>query len=161
MVIRLVAEAFKRLADNRATSLAIGLERDFILRTFKHVIYLPLTFFSKRASGVVARQIDQSDNVAPIFTAMAKELWPDLFRLLAILAIMLTVNYELALVATLTVLLYGVISWRLTRVIERDAEHYYGLWDEVASRVQQRSPESDVERTPRAVRGNSNPSSGE
>jgi ABC-type multidrug transport system fused ATPase/permease subunit len=137
VVIRLVAEAFKRLADNRATSLAIDLERDFILRTFKHVIYLPLTFFSKRASGVVARQIDQSDNVAPIFTAMAKELWPDLFRLLAILAIMLTVNYELALVATLTVLLYGVISWRLTRVIERDAEQYYGLWDEVASRVQQ------------------------
>ena len=97
VVIRLVAEAFKRLADNRATFLAIDLERDFILRTFKHVIYLPLTFFSKRASGVVARQIDQSDNVAPIFTAMAKELWPDLFRLLAILAIILAVNYELAL----------------------------------------------------------------
>ena len=136
-VIRLMAEAFKRLADNRATFLAIELERDFILRTFKHVIYLPLAFFSKRASGVVARQIDQSDNVAPIFTAVAKELWPDLFRLLAILAIMLTVNYELALVATLTVVLYGIVSWRLTRVIARDAEQYYGLWDEVTSRVQQ------------------------
>jgi ATP-binding cassette, subfamily B, bacterial len=137
VVIRLVAEGFKRLADNRATLLATELEQDFIIRTFTHVIHLPLGFFSKRASGSVARQIDQSDNVAPIFTAVAKELWPDLFRLLAILAIMLTVNYELALVATLTVVLYGAISWRLAGTIERDAERYYGLWDEVASRVQQ------------------------
>jgi ATP-binding cassette, subfamily B, bacterial len=137
VVIRLGAEGFKRLADNRATVLANELEQDFIIRTFKHVIRLPLEFFSRRASGTVARQIDQSDNVAPIFTAVAKELWPDLFRLLAILAIMLTVNYELAMVATLTVGLYGVVSWRLTRTIENDAERYYGLWDEVTSRVQQ------------------------
>ena len=137
VVIRLVAEGFKRLADNQATLLATELEQDFIIRTFKHVIHLPLGFFSRQASGIVARQIDQSDNVAPIFTAVAKELWPDLFRLLAILAIMLTVNHELALVATLTVVLYGAISWRLAGTIERDAERYYGLWDEVASRVQQ------------------------
>ena len=86
---------------------------------------------------MVARQIDQSGNVAPIFTAVAKDLWPDLFRLLAILAIMLAVNFELAMVATITVLVYGGISWRLTRIVESDAAQYYGLWDEVATRVQQ------------------------
>ena len=137
VAIRLVAEGFKRFGDNRATFLATELEQDFILRTFKHVIHLPLSFFSKRASGMVARQIDQSGNVAPIFTAVAQDLWPDLFRLLAILSIMLTVNFELAMVATITVLVYGGISWRLTRTGEGDAERYYGLWDEVATRVQQ------------------------
>jgi ABC-type multidrug transport system fused ATPase/permease subunit len=104
VVIRLGAEGFKRFGNNRATLLATELEQDFILRTFKHVIHLPLSFFSQRASGMVARQIDQSGNVAPIFTAVAQDLWPDLFRLLAILAIMLTVNFELAMVATITVL---------------------------------------------------------
>jgi ABC-type multidrug transport system fused ATPase/permease subunit len=137
VAIRLGAEGFKRFGDNRATFLATELEQDFILRTFKHVIHLPLSFFSKRASGMVARQIDQSGNVAPIFTAVAQDLWPDLFRLLAILAIMLTVNFELAMVATITVLVYGGISWRLTRTVESDAERYYSLWDEVATRVQQ------------------------
>ena len=46
--------------------------------------------------------------MAPIFTAVAQDLSPDLFRLLAILAIMLTVNFELAMVATITVLCTAV-----------------------------------------------------
>ena len=58
VAVRLLAEGFKRFGDNRATLLATELEQDFIVRTFKHVIHLPLSFFSKRASGMVARQID-------------------------------------------------------------------------------------------------------
>ena len=60
VAIRLMAEWFKRLGDNRAAFLASGVERDFILRTFRHVIRLPLGFFTTRASGALARQIDQS-----------------------------------------------------------------------------------------------------
>jgi hypothetical protein len=44
VAIRLMAEWFKRLGDNRAAFLASGVERDFILRTFRHVIRLPLSF---------------------------------------------------------------------------------------------------------------------
>lgn len=137
VLLRLMAEACKRFGDLRAAALATELERDFIIRTFRHVIHLPLGFFGKRASGMVARQIDQSDNIAPVFTAVAQDLWPDLFRLTAILGVMLAVNRELALVAGVTVLVYGGISWRLTRAVEHDADLYFGLWDQVASRLQQ------------------------
>jgi hypothetical protein len=63
VALRLTAERFKRLGDNRATTLATELERDFIVRTFTHVIHLPLSFFTRRASGMVARQFDQSGHV--------------------------------------------------------------------------------------------------
>ncbi|MCC7175438.1 MAG: ABC transporter ATP-binding protein [Bryobacterales bacterium] len=137
VVIRLLAEWFKRLGDNRAAALAADVERGFILRTFRHVIRLPLGFFTTRASGALARQIDQSDNVAPVFTAAAQDLWPDLLRLLAILVIMLTVNRELAIVSAVTILVYALVTWRLTRTIESESERYYALWDDVSSRIQQ------------------------
>jgi len=137
VTIRLVAEWFKRVGDNRAASLATGVERDFILRTFRHVIRLPLDFFTTRASGALARQIDQSDNVAPIFTAAAQDLWPDVFRLMIILIIMLVVNHELAFVAAITIVVYGFVTWRLTRTLDAESHNYYALWDEVASRIQQ------------------------
>ena len=137
VMIRLVAEWFKRVGDNRAASLATGVERDFILRTFRHVIRLPLDFFTTRASGALARQIDQSDNVAPIFTAAAQDLWPDVFRLMIILIIMLVVNHELAFVAAITIVVYGFVTWRLTRTLDAESHNYYALWDEVSSRIQQ------------------------
>jgi ABC-type multidrug transport system fused ATPase/permease subunit len=137
VAIRLTAEWFKRLGDNRAALLASGVERDFILRTFRHVIRLPLGFFATRASGAIARQIDQSDNVAPIFTAAAQDLWPDVFRLLIILIIMLVVNDELALVAGITIAVYGFVTWQLTRTLDTESDRYYALWDEVSSRIQQ------------------------
>jgi ABC-type multidrug transport system fused ATPase/permease subunit len=137
VTIRLVAEWFKRVGGNRAASLATGVERDFILRTFRHVIRLPLDFFTTRASGALARQIDQSDNVAPIFTAAAQDLWPDVFRLMIILIIMLVVNHELAFVAAITIVVYGFVTWRLTRTLDAESHNYYALWDEVSSRIQQ------------------------
>ena len=137
VAIRLMAEWFKRLGDNRAAFLASGVERDFILRTFRHVIRLPLGFFTTRASGALARQIDQSDNVAPIFTAAAQDLWPDAFRLMIILIIMLVVNHELAFVAAITIVVYSFVTWRLTRTLDAESDHYYALRDEVSTRIQQ------------------------
>ena len=137
VAIRLAAEWFKRLGDNRAAFLASGVERAFILRTFRHVIRLPLSFFTTRSSAALARQIDQSDNVSPIFTAAAQDLWPDVFRLVVIIGIMLVVNDELAIVAAVTILAYGLVTWRLTRVLDVESDRYYALWDEVASRIQQ------------------------
>ncbi len=137
IVIRLVAEWFKRLGDNRAAQLASDVERDFILRTFGHVVRLPLGFFTRRASSAIARQIDQSNNVAPIFTAVAQDLWPDLFRLVAVLAIMLVSNHDLALVAAVTVLAYGAVTWRVTRMLDAEADQYYEQWDELSNRIQE------------------------
>ncbi len=134
---RLVSEFCRLKGDNAAASLSNRLERDFIHRTFRHVLRLPLSFFSRRASGAVARQVDQSDQVSPIFMALAQEIWPDLFSLIAILVIMVSVNWELALVALIAVPIYGLATWRMTRTLEAQLDEYYGLWDQVSSRIQQ------------------------
>jgi ATP-binding cassette subfamily B protein len=137
LVTRLLSELFRFHGDNRSTTLASRIERDFILRTFRHVLRLPLDFFGRRASGAVARQIDQSDHVAPVFTAFAQEIWPDLFTLLAIIVIVTSLNRALALITFIAVPVYAFVTWQMTRRLETRLEEYYSLWDDVSSRVQQ------------------------
>ena len=91
-----LAEWLKLLADNRAAVVASGLERNFIVGTFRHVLRLPLSFFTRRSSGAVARQVDQSDSVAPIVTAAIQQFWPDFFRLVAILAVLGTLPRQVS-----------------------------------------------------------------
>jgi ABC-type multidrug transport system fused ATPase/permease subunit len=137
LVTRLLSELFRYHGDNRSTTLASRIEQGFVLRTFRHVLRLPLEFFSRRASGAVARQIDQSDHVAPVFTAFAQEIWPDVFTLLAVLGIMVTLNRELALITFIAVPIYALVTWQMTRRLETRLEEYYSLWDDVSSRIQQ------------------------
>ncbi len=137
LLTRLIAEALRIAGDNRASILGNEIERGFITRTFSHVLRLPLAYFSRRASGAVARQIDQSDQIAPVFNAFAQELWPDLFTLAAALAILLSVNWELAAIALVAVPVYGIVTWRMTRRLETGLDDYYELWDDVSSRIQQ------------------------
>jgi ATP-binding cassette subfamily B protein len=134
---RSISEVCRLIGDNKAAALSNRLEAGFIHRIFGHVLRLPLSFFSRRASGAVARQIDQSDQISPVFTALAQEIWPDLFGLLAILAIMLSVNAELSLVALIALPIYGLVTWRMTRKLDTRLEEYYALWDQVSSRIQQ------------------------
>jgi ABC-type multidrug transport system fused ATPase/permease subunit len=137
VVIRLTAEWFKRLGDNRAAFLANGVERDFICGHFG--MSFACRWGSSRPAPAARSHArsTQSDNVAPIFTAAAQDLWPDVFRLIIILVIMLVVNHELALVAAITIVVYGFVTWRLTRTLDVESDRYYGLWDEVSSRIQQ------------------------
>jgi ABC-type multidrug transport system fused ATPase/permease subunit len=137
LVTRLLSELFRIRGDNRSTRISNDLERGYILRTFHHVLRLPLGFFARRASGAVARQIDQSDHVAPVFTSLSQEFWPDFFRLAAILAIMSSLNLTLALITFIAVPVYALVTWHMARRLETQLERYYGLWDEVSSRIQQ------------------------
>lgn len=137
VVTKLLSELCRLKGDNRSAVLANRIERGFILRIFRHVTRLPLEFFSRRPSGALARQIDQSDHVAPIFTAFAQEIWPDLFSLIAILTIVFMLNRALALITFIAVPVYALVTWHMTRHLETQLEEYYGLWDEVSGRIQQ------------------------
>ena len=137
VVTRLLSQIGRLKGDNRSTLLSNGIERDYILRTFRHVMRLPLGFFTGRASGAVARQIDQSDHVAPVFTAFSQEFWPDFFSLVAIVTIVASLNRELALVTLIAVPAYTLVTWQMSRRLETRLEAYYDLWDEVSSRIQQ------------------------
>ena len=137
VVVRLFSEWCQLRGDIRATKEANAVERGLILRTFRHVFELPLSYFSLRSSSAVARQVDQADEISPIFSAISKEVWPDAFSLAVILGILVSVNPELALISMAVVPLYGFVTWRMTRALNADVDRYFGLWDEVSSRIQQ------------------------
>src|SRR4029453_5598342 len=96
VLVHLASEWFGLRGNVRATAEANDVERGFILRTFRHVTALPLSYFSLRSSQAVARQVDQADEISPIVMAVSKEIWPDAFSVVVILGILVSVNWELA-----------------------------------------------------------------
>ncbi len=137
VVMRAASQGLKLWGDNRSARMSNELERDFILRAFRHVLRVPLGFFTSRASGAIAHQIDQSDQVAPIFTAVSQEIWPEVFAFFSVFAILFSVNRELAAVVLLVVPIYALVTWRMSQHLDTALERYYELWDEVSSRIQQ------------------------
>ena len=59
----------------------------------------PINFFIRQASAGLARRIDQCDQVSPVVHAVSQQVAPEAVRLVAICAIMLTQNWEMALLA--------------------------------------------------------------
>lgn len=137
VVLRMLSQWFATKGENRATRLGSDIERDFIAGTYKHVLQLPLSFFSRRATGQVSRQIDQADEIAPIVTGLAHEVWPELFTLTAILVVMFFVDTTLALVTLVSVPVYAAVTWRMSRALDTDLDDYYGAWEEISARIQE------------------------
>ena len=124
------------VADQRTVQLASRIEADVIHKTFDHVLRLPLDFFSRRASGGLAKQIDQSDQVAPLVTAVAHEIAPESLRIVGVIAIMMTQSWKLSLVALITLPPYIWIVLRSSRRLETGLVTYYDMWDSVSGRIQ-------------------------
>lgn len=137
VVVRLVSQWCSTLGENRALRLGSDIERDFIQRTYRHVLHLPLEFFSRRATGKVARQVDQAGELSPIITGLAHEVWPELFTLVVILVLMIFVDTTLALVTLVSVPVYAAVTWRMVRALDADLDDYYGAWEDISARIQQ------------------------
>ena len=124
------------LSDNMTADLGTKIEKSFIYRTFGHVLRLPLSFFGQRASGALAKQIDQLDQVSPIVNAFAQQIAPDVIRVVGILIIMFTQSWMLSVVALLTLPPYLLIARRSAIKLELGLSRYYELWEEVSARIQ-------------------------
>ena len=136
-VTSLAAQLFGVLADNRAAAVANGIEEEFINRTFRHVLRLRLRFFATRSSGALAKQIDQSDQVAPVVTAFAKDVLPEAFILVGTFAILFSQNAPLTAVALATLPIYVWVARRSARDLETNLPSYFALWEEVSSRIRE------------------------
>lgn len=123
-------------ADYQSTLAASHIEASLIQSTFGHVLRLPLSFFTRRASGGLAKRIDQSDQVAPIITAFSQEIAPEALRLVGICAIMLTQNWKLALASLIVLPPYALITWRAARRLESGMSEYYQMWENISVRIQ-------------------------
>ena len=114
---------------------ASDIESSLIVNTFGHVLRLPLSFFSRQASAGLAKRIDQSDQVAPIVSAFSQQIAPEAVRLVGICAIMLTQNWEMALVSTCTLPVYLWVARRSAVRLQANLQPYYELWENISARI--------------------------
>lgn len=130
-----LAKFFAAWADLLSARTTNRIEENFILRTFRHVLRLPVSYFTRRPSGAIARQIDQSDQIAPLYSAITQEVWSELFTAVAILVIMVSVNTQLCAIVLMALLVYALVTMRMTGQLETHLEEYYSLWDDVSGRI--------------------------
>ncbi|MHA4807733.1 ABC transporter ATP-binding protein [Flavitalea flava] len=135
-MINLVGTLFWRIGENTNTRLSCLIEQRFIQGTFAHVLNLPLSFFSKRSSAAIAKQIDQSEEVTGIVNGFSQQILPELISLIGILAIMCWQNLALTAVALITIPFYILIAWRSSGKLETGLANYYSRWEEVSARIQ-------------------------
>jgi ATP-binding cassette, subfamily B, bacterial len=135
-IINLVGTLLWRVGENTNTRLSCLIEQRFIQSTFAHVLNLPLSFFSKRSSAAIAKQIDQSEEVTAIVNGFSQQILPELISLLGIMAIMFWQNVALTTVALITIPFYLLIAWRSANKLESGLASYYSRWEDVSSRIQ-------------------------
>ena len=126
---------FSLRSDYYGAFIASRIESKLIVGTFSHVLRLPLSFFSHRASAALAKRIDQSDEVAPIVHAFSQQIAPEAIRLVGICAIMLTQNVKMTLVCMSMLPLYLLIARRSTLKMRTNLEPYYELWEGISTRI--------------------------
>jgi ABC-type multidrug transport system fused ATPase/permease subunit len=135
-LIGVVGQFLSLAADSQSTAVASRIEANLIQATFGHVLRLPLAFFNRRASGGLAKRIDQSDQVAPIVSAFAQQIAPEALRIAGICAIMLTQSWRLTAAALATLPLYLVLSRHAARRLESGMAEYYVMWENISVRLQ-------------------------
>ncbi len=134
--ISVVGYYLSLLSEYQSTVVASEIELRLIESTFGHVLRLPISFFNRRASGGLAKRIDQSDQVAPIISAFSQQIAPEAIRIVGICAIMLFQSWRLGLAALVVLPFYFVITRRATKRLESGMDEYYSLWEKVSVRIQ-------------------------
>jgi ABC-type multidrug transport system fused ATPase/permease subunit len=114
---------------------ASNVESKLIVDTFGHVLRLPLAFFSRQASAGLAKRIDQCDQVAPVIHAFSQQIAPEAIRLVGICAIMLTQNWEMALVSVCLLPPYMWIARRSALRMRSNLDPYYQLWENISAHI--------------------------
>jgi ABC-type bacteriocin/lantibiotic exporter with double-glycine peptidase domain len=116
--------------------LSCTIEKNFIQRTFSHVLHLPLAFFAKRSTAALHKQIDQSEEISGTVTYFTKDIFPEVVSLVGILTIMFWENYILTLIALSIVPFYLFITVRSTKRLEMSLSGYYEKWEDVSASMQ-------------------------
>jgi ATP-binding cassette, subfamily B, bacterial len=124
------------VGENMNVRLSSFIEKGFIQETFRHVLKLPLGFFGKRPSAAISKQINQSDEVSGIVNGFSQQILPELISLVGILAIMVSQNAMLTLMAVAVIPFYLWIAIRSANKLEASLSSYYDRWEDVSARMQ-------------------------
>ncbi len=134
--LNIVSRGLLIAADQVSARYSNSIEQDFITAVYQHVLKFPLSFFNIRSSAALAKQINQSDHVAPVITGVMQEISIAGIRVVGILAIMMSQHVTLALITMLTLPFYLIVSNRMAKKLEETSEIYYEQWDTVAENLQ-------------------------
>jgi len=134
--VNLLGQLFLLLGENMNVRMSCSIEQGFIGSTFGHVLRLPLSFFSKRSSAALAKQINQSEEVSGVVNGLSQEILPEIISLCGILAIMFWQNVTLTLIALAVIPFYLFIAWRSANKLETGLSSFYDRWEEVSARMQ-------------------------
>jgi ABC-type multidrug transport system fused ATPase/permease subunit len=133
--ISLASYVFSLRATYYGARVASFMESKLIVETFGHVLRLPLRFFDRQSSGALAKRIDQCDQVSPVVHAVSQEIAPEAIRLVGICAIMLTQNWEMALVSVCLLPPYMWLARRSALRMRGNLDAYYDLWEGISARI--------------------------
>jgi ABC-type multidrug transport system fused ATPase/permease subunit len=134
--INLIANILWRIGENKNVKLSCLIEQRFIQSTFAHVLSLPLSFFSRRSSAAISKQIDQSEEVSGIVNGFSQQILPEAISLLGIIAIMFYENLALTSIAMIIIPFYIIIAWRSAKRLESGLSKYYERWEQVSTKIQ-------------------------
>jgi ABC-type multidrug transport system fused ATPase/permease subunit len=136
LIIGVVGYFFSLASEYQSALVAYRIEANLIQSTFGHVLRLPLSFFTRRASGGLTKRIDQADQVAPIVAALSQQIAPEVVRIVGICGIMFFQSWRLALASLAILPFYFLITRRGTRRLETGMAEFYMIWENVSSRIQ-------------------------
>jgi len=125
-LLKTAAQFFFYAADGVSARVSDGIEKGLILSTFGALLRRPLAFFALRPSGALVKQVAQIDSVAPIVSALSRDLLPETFRVVATVSVMLTVHPRLTAIALATIPAYAWVSWRMARRLEAGLDRSVG-----------------------------------
>ena len=114
---------------------ASHMESKLIVNTFGHVLRLPIRFFNHQASAGLARRIDQCDQVSPVVHAVSQQIAPEAVRLVAICGIMLTQNWEMALLSVCLLPPYVWLARRAALQLQANLDPYYQMWEDISAHI--------------------------
>ena len=136
LAVRVAAQLCALAADGVTARVASVVEGGLIAEAFERLLRLPLRFFAERSSAALSKRVNQVDEVAPIVAAVAKDFLPEAFRVSGVLVVIFSVHPRLAFLTLVPLLVYVLLSYRMTRRLERGLESYYEGWEAVSSRLQ-------------------------
>jgi ABC-type multidrug transport system fused ATPase/permease subunit len=134
-LIAVTSYYFYQRATYYGSRVASHMESKLIVDTFGHVLRLPINFFIRQASAGLARRIDQCDQVSPVVHAVSQQIAPEAVRLVAICAIMLTQNWEMALLAVCLLPPYVWLARRAALRLRSNLDPYYQMWEDISADI--------------------------
>ncbi len=135
-IINIFSTLLWRIGESKNVKFSCLIEQSFILTTFRHVLNLPLGFFSRRPAAAIAKRIDQSEEVSAVVNGFSQQILPELIGLAGILAIMFWQNPALTAISLIIIPFYLLIAWTSAKKLENGLTQYYQKWEGVSAKIQ-------------------------